>query len=183
MRYGVGMASGRLAGRWLWGAGVAGAIAWGTPLALTTCDRGGGGGDVGSAGAGGVACFYGDPEPLFTLRIHGHAGPVPANTKVAVVWSAGAEPIFALDDPTTWKTLDDGVNAFCRVDTDGGPPVDLTELVCELWTSGATQVEVSATGYTTYAKTLTPKLIDGCDAPVPSEQDVELQADVDASAP
>ncbi len=97
-----------------------------------------------------------------------------------VTWSAGEEPVFVLNDPESWKTLEDGTNVACDIERDAAAPSDLQQLSCEIWTSGATLVEVSGTGYVPYEETLTPEKLDACEDPVPSEVDVELTVDHDA---
>ena len=49
-----------------------------------------------------------------------------------------------------------------------------------VWTSGATDIEISAMGYTTHEQTLTPLLIDECDGPIPKQGEVKLLRDPDA---
>ncbi len=137
------------------------------------CNGGGGG-----SGDGGCPPV-GPPEPLFTLHIAAADGPLPTDMSLSVQWSAGEEPVFALDDPESWKTLEDG-HVVCDIDRDAAAPSDLEQLSCELWTSGATLVEISAAGYLPYEETLTPQKLDGCEDPVPSEVDVELKVDHDA---
>jgi hypothetical protein len=127
-------------------------------------------GGVGGGGEGGCPS---QPQPLFTLTITAPAGPVPPDTSLEVAWSAGVNT-FALGDPTTWKTLDDGINVVCAVDHDAPPPTDLPELVCQLWTTGVTEVAVSATGYQKLEQTLRPKESEVCDAVVPTDVAVEL---------
>lgn len=123
----------------------------------------------------------GPPEALFTVVVRtADDALLPEDTTVSVRWSAGEEPTFVLDDPNTWKTLDDGVNLVCGVESDRAA---LSELRCELWTSGATEIEVTATGYVDLLETLTPAEKPGCDEPVPSEQELELIPDADAGVP
>jgi hypothetical protein len=105
---------------------------------------------------------------------------VPPDTSLLVTWSTGEEPEFRLDDPSTWKTLEQNTNFVCDVERDAAPPTDLDELVCELWTSGATKVEANASGYLKAEQTFTPAEREGCDGPVPSDITVELQRDLDA---
>ncbi len=160
------------------------------PLALASllvgpmfgaCKGGEGGSASSSSGSGEGGCpAVGPPEPLFTVRIVAADGPLPADMTLDVRWSAGDEPPFALNDPTTWKTLEDGSNVQCHIDRDGGAPTNLEELSCELWTSGATLVEVAGSGYVAYEETLTPEVLDDCGVPVPSEIEVQLQVDHDA---
>jgi hypothetical protein len=134
---------------------------------------------VTTTGQGEGGCPGGAPEALFSVTVRTADGePLPADTTVTVRWSVGEEPSFVLDDPNTWKTLDDGVNAVCEVGGGGGDST--LELRCELWTSGATEVEVTATGYLDLEKTLTPASKEGCDQPVPSEEELELLPDPDA---
>jgi hypothetical protein len=104
---------------------------------------------------------------------------------VLVTWSFGEEPEFKLDDPATWRTLEQNSNVVCHVDRDAAPPTDLDELVCELWTSGATNVKVGATGYLKNGEdgqgdTFQPAEREGCDGPVHSDVKVELLRDPDA---
>lgn len=121
------------------------------------------------------------PEPLFTITVRTEDGaPLPPDTALRVRWSAGEEPVFALDDASTWLTLEDNVNVECDVDRDQPPPTDLHELACELWTAGATEVEVSATGYVPRTQTLAPRQVDGCEEPVPSDVELILEPDPDA---
>lgn len=132
-----------------------------------------------TTGQGEGGCPNGTPQALFTVIVRtGDDEPLPPDTTVTVRWSVGEEPSFVLDDPDTWKTLDDGVNLVCDVDPDAGMPVD--EIRCEAWTSGATEVEVTATGYLDLVETLTPEEKEGCDHPVPSEKELVLLPDVDA---
>ena len=119
---------------------------------------------------------------MFTLLVTASDGPVPVDTTVKVRWSAGEEPSFQLDDPSTWKTLEQGSNLVCSVDP-GAPPTELTTLECALWTSGATEVEISSTGYLTHEQTYAPKFADHCDDPIPSDISVELMRDLDAGVP
>lgn len=161
---------------------VAGAVLAG--LGAASCEEAGNGGAGGNGvGGAGGGCPGGGPAPLFTIHIEASHGSVPADTAVTVTWSAGLEPTFKLDDPSTWMTLEDGTNLVCRVAADAGPPLDLAELVCEAWTTGATLVMVTATGFVTHEETLLPKLVDGCDHPVPSEVTITLATDPDAGAP
>lgn len=140
----------------------------------------GGGGEGGGGGAGGCPS---EVTALFTVTLTAAEGPVPPDTQVLVTWSAGEEPLFDLDDPTTHKTLEDGSNLVCDVDASGAPPTDLEALECHLWTSGATRVEVTAMGYLPIDQTLVPEFIDGCDVPIPTEVELTLEVDLDAGPP
>lgn len=132
----------------------------------------------GTGGGGAGGCPSG-PQPLFELRISAKDASVPTDTTVTVSWSAGQEPAFVLSDPTTWKTLDDMVNVVCDVDHGEPPPTDLKELVCHLWTSSTTEVEVRATGWQSYSDTLQPEHSDLCDGPVPKSVAVILEREAD----
>lgn len=132
----------------------------------------------GTGGGGAGGCPSG-PQPLFELHITAKDAMVPADTTVTVSWSVGQEPAFVLSDPTTWKTLDDMVNVVCDVDRGEPPPTDLPELVCHLWTSSTTEVEVRALGWQTYSDTLQPEHSDRCDGPIPKSVDVVLEREVD----
>jgi hypothetical protein len=148
--------------------------------ALGGCDDPATPGPDGGGGGGGEGGCPAQPKPLYTLTITAPGKPVPPDTTLHVVWSAGEET-FALDNPSTWKTLDDGINVVCAVQRDAGPPTDLDELVCQLWTTGATEVEVTAKGYVQHEETLRPLESELCDA-VPAEVDVVLQPLADAGS-
>jgi hypothetical protein len=111
---------------------------------------------------------------MFELTITVAHGPVPRSTTVDVSWSAGQEPTFSLDQPSTWKTIDDPVNLICDVDPTKPPPDALPALVCHLWTAGATYVVVKAKGYTPLEKTYVPTFSEHCEAFVPTAIHVEL---------
>jgi hypothetical protein len=145
---------------------------------LGACEGEGDGGAGGGSGAGGAGGCPLVAEANFTIVVHAESGPVPQDTTVHIAWSAGAEPTFALDDPTTWKTLEDA-NIVCAVDHAKPPPADLPVLVCKLWTTGATRVEISASGYATYDRTLTPTVSELCEGVLPQEVDIELVAAVE----
>jgi hypothetical protein len=121
-------------------------------------------GDAGAGGEGGCPVHL--PEPQFVLEIRAEDGPVPHDTRVAAEWSAANEPPFVLSDPTTWKTLDDSVNLVCMVDRSKPPPVDLSVLVCELWTSGAVNLFVEGSGYSPHEETLKPVMNELCGEPM-----------------
>jgi hypothetical protein len=119
------------------------------------------------------------PEPMLTITVRAQDGPVPPDTSLRVTWSVGEEPIFRLDDPSTWKTLEDA-NVVCDVDRTQPPPEDLPALSCQLWTNGPTRVEVQATGYQAYDETLTPGSSELCEGPVPKHVDIEIVREQDA---
>jgi hypothetical protein len=133
----------------------------------------------GSGGAGGCAV---GPQPMFTLTLTAADGPLPPDTSILVTWSAGAEPKFVLGDKSTWKTLEEA-NLVCEIDPSKPPPTDLEELVCKLWTSGPTRVEVEAADYIDHDETFTPAQNEQCEGPVPSAVSVELVREVDAGNP
>ena len=127
-------------------------------------------GSGGTGGAGG-ACPMG-PQAMFDLTITAADGDVPPTTKIDVSWSAGQEPTFDLDQPSTWETIDQA-NIVCEVDA-MKPPEHLAALVCHLWTTGATKLVVAAKGYTTFEMTYTPEFSDHCKALIPRAIHVEL---------
>ncbi len=114
------------------------------------------------------------PVAMYNLTIHVANSPVPPDTTLAVSWSAGDEPLFSLADPKTWGSLDQGANVVCDVDPAMPPPMDLPALSCHLWTSGATYVEVKASGYQAFMNTLTPQVEPACKSAVPKDVDVLL---------
>lgn len=132
-----------------------------------------GSGGSGAGGEGGASGCLVVPQPTFALRVLVEAGgPLPPDTTVEVMWSAGKEPPFHLDDPSSWGTLDTA-NIVCDVDPAGGPPLDLEVLSCELWTSSPTEVRVSAKGHVTEQSTYTAEPPEECN-PEPTPIEVEL---------
>ncbi len=93
------------------------------------------------------------PQAMFEITIKAEDGPVPPSTTVDVSWSAGDEPTFALDDPSTWKTIEQA-NLVCDVDPAKPPPSDLAALVCHMWTTSPINLVVKAQGYTLFRKDL-----------------------------
>ncbi|WP_437285350.1 hypothetical protein [Sorangium sp. So ce406] len=144
-----------------------------TAAAVGACDGAGGGGAGGSGVGGAGGCPVGPREAMFTITVRAPGGPVPRDTTVHVAWSAAEEPTFVLDDPTTWKTLDEA-NIVCAVDRAAPPPEALDALVCELWTAGVTRVEISGTGYEDFEQTLTPVMSEMCEDFIPQKVDIEL---------
>jgi len=133
----------------------------------------GSGGTGGEAGSGG--CLM-TPQPTFALRVLAEAGgPVPPDTTVEIMWSAGDEPPFHLDDSATWGSLETS-NIVCDVDAAEPPPTDLLVLACALWTSSPTQVRVSAKGYVTKDHTYTAEPSSPCE-PEPTPIEIELSSD------
>ena len=118
------------------------------------------------------------PKPSFSLRVLVSAGgPLPPDTTVEVRWSAAKEPPFHLDDPSTWSTLETA-NIVCDVDATMPPPTDLAVLTCSLWTSGPTEVTVSAKGYITKDRTFTEDPSADCNpdpTPIEMEMDPEMK--------
>lgn len=144
---------------------------------LTACSASRPGGSIttGSGGAGGEggACPM-SPQAMFDLTITAAHGPVPRSTTVDVSWSVGHEPTFSLDEPSTWKTIDDQVNLVCDVDPVKPPPEALSALVCHLWTTGPTHVVVKAKGYTSLDETYVPTYSEHCQGNVPTAISVTL---------
>lgn len=87
-----------------------------------------------------------------------------------------------MNDPSTWSTLDEGANVVCNVDRNSPPEQPLEALICALWTSGATKVEVSAEGYQDAEETFTSPQSELCEGPIPSKVTLTLVAESDAGA-
>ena len=163
-------------GTWLCVSLLAGALAI-LPLGLVASgceDTAPNNPDAGSGNGGAGGCPVA-PEPQFQLSIRSAAsGPVPPDTRLTVAWSAGNQ-VFDLGDTSTWKSLEEG-NVVCGVEKDAGPPDDLPTLVCQLWTTGATDIEVTANGYQSLQRTLQPAQLEDCDTVPSSEVEVVLEA-------
>lgn len=103
------------------------------------------------------------PRPAFSLHVERADGELlPADTTLTVSYGGSAQERFALDDPPTAPQV-----VFCRVVPEGaaldGGVVDLASLdagthikalVCELWTDGAANVSVEASGLAPFTQTL-----------------------------
>ncbi|MEZ4301955.1 MAG: hypothetical protein R3B70_43885 [Polyangiaceae bacterium] len=151
-----------------------------TMLLAAACDAGetssGTAGQGGTGGGGGTGGCLRVPGPTFALRVlEESGGPVPPGTVIEVHWSAGDEPPFKLDQPSTWGTLETS-NLVCDVDPSLPPPEDLAMLECVLWTSSPTEVTVSAKGYITEQHTFTADPSTECN-PDPTPIEVELAAE------
>lgn len=152
--------------------GTAGAVAGGA------CEGGGGSSAGAGGGTGGEGGCLIAPVPLFNITVRARGGLLPEDTTIRVTWSAGEEPAFVLGDKTTWKTLDEA-NLVCEVDASAPPPEDLEALVCHLWTSGATRVEISAKRLAPYDETLAPTASEACEGFIPRDVAIELDPDGD----
>lgn len=146
------------------------------------CKPGGAGGTGAGGGTGGAGGCPTQPEPLLTITVRAQDGPLPPDIAIRVTWSAGEEPVFKLDEPSSWKTLEEA-NLVCDVDPSAPPPTDLAALSCQLWTNGPAAVEIKAEGYVTFEETLTPEMSEVCEAPVPKHVDIEITRDADAGPP
>jgi hypothetical protein len=149
--------------------------------ALGACEHpvdSGTGGGTSTNGEGGCPLR---PEPMLTIAVRALDGPVPRDTTIRITWSAGEEPAFTLSDPSTWKTLDEA-NIVCAVDRTMPPPSTLGALTCQLWTTGATLVQISARGYSDYENTLIPEPSEACDGFVPTQVDIDLLRPLDGGS-
>jgi hypothetical protein len=87
----------------------------------------------------------------FHVELRAEGGALPPDARIRVVFGGGEET-WALDAPSAVHE-----SVFCRArdaadaETDAGPKA---ALACELWTSGAAQVEVSAAGFATLSRDL-----------------------------
>lgn len=97
------------------------------------------------------ACTSRDPAPAcppsgptFRVLLTASSGPLPADTRIAVKYGAGVEEYPG----------DAGKSVFCH-DVPGDPDAGAREAIsCELWTSGAADVSVTASGCCPIEKTL-----------------------------
>lgn len=139
-----------------------------------TGGSGGGGPTTTSTGSGGTGGCLVDPAPAFVLTIRAAAGgPVPPDTTLRVTWSAGEEPEFHLDDPTTWATLETS-NLVCDVDPTAPPPVDLPALTCALWTASPCEIRVTAKGFEPHEHTYSAMPSGECN-PEPTAVEIEME--------
>jgi hypothetical protein len=120
---------------------------------------------------------------MFSLTIAAEDGPLPPDTSLEVTWSAGPEPVFSLDDPSTWGTPEQGANVVCDIGPTGGPPPTLEQLKCDLWTSGPTEIVVKGDDYAAYKDTLVPMQSEICEGPIPTEIEIKLTREVDGGGP
>ncbi|MBK8256374.1 MAG: hypothetical protein IPK82_27355 [Polyangiaceae bacterium] len=139
----------------------------------STTGGAGTGGTGGATSGGGGQCLR-VPAPTFLLTVvEKNGGPVPPDTQVDVHWSAGDEPSFKLDEPSTWGSIET-TNLVCEVDPTLPPPTDLPMLLCALWTSSPAEVKVSATGFETHKDTYMAEPTAECN-PDPTPIVVELE--------
>jgi hypothetical protein len=106
-------------------------------------------------------CPADKPRAAFELAISAETGDLPQDLRLEVEWSAGVEPVFLLDDPSTYASLD-SANVVCDVDATLPAPTELPVLRCDLWTPGVTKLTISALDYITYEESLMPQQIDDC---------------------
>ena len=95
-------------------------------------------------------------RPAFQLRlVTAGAKPLPSDTVLRVKYGGGVEE-YRLDEAVHSQE-----NVFCQHrDVDGGPVeagASVNELSCVLWTQGAADISVEASGYPDLEKTLEAK--------------------------
>lgn len=123
-------------------------------------------------------------NPQFTLHVQAEGGALPADMSLLVMWSAGDEPLFRLNDPATWGNAMQGSNVLCEVqESDASPIENAKELVCTLWTSGPTKIRVEAAGFEMLEETLVPMQSEDCETPLPTDVRVTLMHETDAGPP
>lgn len=84
--------------------------------------------------------------PSFRVSLTSEGETLPADLRIEITYGAGRE-IFELDDDTRANKA-----VFCRTEPEGAAEAE--EVVCDLWTSGAASLKVTATGYATIDETL-----------------------------
>lgn len=103
-------------------------------------------------------------RPAFRVRVNAHANELPDDTRLYVDYGAGEEE-YRLGDPPERPDvvfcilLSEQVDAGAMIEVDTGSGVQ--ELLCELWTQGAAQLTVRASGYPTQVLTMVAER-DGC---------------------
>lgn len=83
--------------------------------------------------------------PSFRVEITAEEGALPEDVRVEVTYGAGYE-LYALDDSSRA-----GKSVLCETTEDAS---GVEAISCELWTSGAASLKVSATGYEPIDETL-----------------------------
>jgi hypothetical protein len=98
-----------------------------------------------------AGCSSSDPGPncpaagpTFRVTLTAMPGPLPPDTRLEVKYGAGVEQYPG----------NAGKSVFCH-DVPGDPDAGARDAIsCDLWTSGAADVTVTATGYATIERTL-----------------------------
>jgi len=84
--------------------------------------------------------------PSFRVSVTSEDGALPEELRIEVTYGAGHE-IYELDDDTRANKA-----VFCKAEPEEAAPPEA--VVCELWTSGAASLKVTASGYETIDETL-----------------------------
>jgi hypothetical protein len=119
-------------------------------------------------GSGGCAAT---PRPNLLLDVRAAGGALPPDTTIVADWSGGEAGPWVLDDPKTWRPLDES-NLVCDVDPQNPPKLPLMQLHCQVWTTGATRIRVSAPGRSPFDRTLAPPVMP-CTPPARVTVDLE----------
>lgn len=93
---------------------------------------------------------YGE-HPAFVVTIRSNEGPLPPDTRLHVKYGSGEER-YSLREPNAPANV-----IFCAtIAGDGAPDAGgaVQALVCELWTQGAAQITVEASGYPSIMRNL-----------------------------
>ena len=85
------------------------------------------------------------PSPAFLLTLRTQSGePLPGDAHVVIAAGSGKEDFDAATPPAAPDL------AFCTGAGEGG----VTELTCKLWTNGAAELSITASGYQPVKRTL-----------------------------
>lgn len=153
-------------------------------LGLSACDEGGGGGPGPSCAQAG---------PAFRLLLRAPEGPLPADTRVRVTYQGNLHESYG------GVRTHDNEDLCCRRHSEIPSHFDSTSchpdagvsisslagteaIACDLWSNGAAQVEVSASGYETTVQELEAEVDEACQTIVTSDVVLVLQRG-DAGAP
>lgn len=86
--------------------------------------------------------------PSFRVLLVGEGGSLPEDTEIEVTYGAGNE-VYALGDATRA-----GKSVFCNPLPEDAGAGGVEAISCELWTSGAATIRVTALGYEAIEETL-----------------------------
>jgi hypothetical protein len=151
-------------------------------LELSGCDEGGGTGPGPSCAQAG---------PAFRLLLRAPDGPLPADTRLRVTYQGNLHESYGgththdnedLCCQRHGKIPSHFQSTSCRPDAGTSLFVGTQAIACDLWSNGAAQVEVSASGYETTVQELEAEVDETCQTIVTSDVVLVLQRG-DAAAP
>jgi hypothetical protein len=122
--------------------------------------------------------------PAFRLMVVAPHGPLPRDTELQLTYQGTLHEDYDLHDRSgnedlccrTMSSIPSELTmTSCNADAGASPHAPAMAIVCDVWSNGAAQVTLSATGYDTTVNDLTATLDEDCETIETSDVTLRLQ--------